>query len=416
MLYYPNNQSLYINEKTPKFSTVGMFSDSFLHRSLRKEFVMAFLRKRRETWYARIRWYNGPKRVEKQVPLRTKSKVTARERLAVISKVESDIKQGMEFSFPWLSGSTKTKVKRFTLKDAVDQWISKRVGKMAKKTIELNKDGLNYFLKFIGSKYPLESITTTQLEQFSDWLESRGLSKTTINIHLRTIKAMFRYYLKVDRLAKIPHIQQLRIPKTDPIYITDNEFQSIMELDWLDDFYKRVLLLYRETGMRRYEPMMSVLEGVWVDIPNTSKSKVGRNIELDMPMQSIFNELKDWLENGYGSKLKTPDDHLSKKFKKALRSIGADESKRFHSLRHTFAVRKLIQNVSIYTLKLLMGHASVTTTEVYSNMNLKRVAQDFPTLVTSYLKTTEFGSGDTFLGDTNYTMGNYMPIYQKIEG
>jgi len=162
--------------------------------------------------------------------------------------------------------------------------------------------------------------------------------------------------------------------------------------------------------------MMSVLEGVWVDIPNTSKSKVGRNIELDMPMQSIFNELKDWLENGYGSKLKTPDDHLSKKFKKALRSIGADESKRFHSLRHTFAVRKLIQNVSIYTLKLLMGHASVTTTEVYSNMNLKRVAQDFPTLVTSYLKTTEFGSGDTFLGDTNYTMGNYMPIYQKIEG
>ena len=62
--------------------------------------------------------------------------------------------------------------------------------------------------------------------------------------------------------------------------------------------------------------MMSVLEGVWVDIPNTSKSKVGRNIQLDMPMQSIFNELKDWLENGYGSKLKTPDDHLSKSSKR----------------------------------------------------------------------------------------------------
>ena len=54
---------------------------------------MASLRKRRETWYARIRWYNGPKRVEKQIPLRTKSKVTARERLAVINKVESDIKR-----------------------------------------------------------------------------------------------------------------------------------------------------------------------------------------------------------------------------------------------------------------------------------------------------------------------------------
>ena len=85
------------------------------------------------------------------------------------------------------------------------------------------------------------------MEQFSNWLDGRGLSKTSINIHLRTIKAMFRYYLKVDKLAKIPYIQQLRMPKAEPKYITDNEFQSIMELDWLDDFYKRVFLMYRET-------------------------------------------------------------------------------------------------------------------------------------------------------------------------
>ena len=158
-----------------------------------------------------------------------------------------------------------------------------------------------------------------------------------------------------------------------------------MELDCLDDFYKRVFLFYRETGMRLAEPMISVLDGAWIDIPNTSKSKVGRNIELDTSMQSIFNELKDWLENGYGSRLKTPDDHISKMFKKTLRSIGADEGKHFHSLRHTFAVRRLIQGTSIYDLKLLMGHSSVTTTEVYSNMNLTRVAQDFPTIVKSYV-------------------------------
>ena len=33
-----------------------------------------------------------------------------------------------------------------------------------------------------------------------------------------------------------------------------------------------------------------------------------------------------------------------------------------------------------------MGHSSVTTTEVYSNMNLKRVSQDFPTLVSKTLQ------------------------------
>ena len=117
-------------------------------------------------------------------------------------------------------------------------------------------------------------------------------------------------------------------------------------------------------------------------------------------MQSIFNELKDWLSSGYGSKLVTPGDHMSKMFKKSLRSIGADEGKHFHSLRHTFAVRRLIQGTSIYDLKLLMGHSSVTTTEVYSNMNLKRVSQDFPTIVSKYVNEAKIGEWDTKKWDT----------------
>jgi site-specific recombinase XerD len=362
---------------------------------------MASLKNRRGTWYARVLWYDEQKKKERQVPLRTNSKVTARERIAEVNKVENDIKQGMDFTFPWLSESVKTKVKRFTLQDAVSQWMSKRIGKLAKNTIDLNKVGLDYFVKFMGKTQPLENITTSQMERFADWLDGRGLSKNTINIHLRTIKAMFRYYLLVDKLNKIPHIQQLSVPEKEPIYITDNEFLSIMELDWLDDFYKRVFLFYRETGVRLKEPMMSVLDGSWIDIPNTSKTKKGRNIELDKPLQSIFIELKDWCENGYGSTIVDKGaDHISKKFKKALRSIGADESKHFHSLRHTFAVRRLIQGTSIYELKLLMGHSSVTTTEVYSNMNLKRVAQDFPTIVSSYVNEPKIGKVDTYIVDT----------------
>ena len=57
-------------------------------------------------------------------------------------------------------------------------------------------------------------------------------SKASINIHLRAIKTMFRDYLKIETLTKIPIIDQLKFRYSDPIYITDNEFQSIMELDW----------------------------------------------------------------------------------------------------------------------------------------------------------------------------------------
>jgi Site-specific recombinase XerD len=248
------------------------------------------LTKRREKWYVRVYYRQNGKNKEKLIPLRTSSKVTARARALEVRKVEQDIKQGIEFDFPWLTKEVRTKVRRFTIQDAVNQWMAKREGKLAKKTIDINKEGLNYFLKYIGDAHPLETVVTEQVESFIDWLDNRGLSKTTINIHLRTLKTMFRYYDKVEKLNKVPHIVQLSVPKTEPIYITDNEFQTIMDLGWLDDFYKRVFLFYRETGMRLNEPMMSVLKGNWMDIPNTSKSKVGRNIELDKPMQSIFNE------------------------------------------------------------------------------------------------------------------------------
>jgi len=47
-----------------------------------------------------------------------------------------------------------------------------------------------------------------------------------------------------------------------------------------------------------------------------------------------------------------------------------------------------------------MGHSSVTTTEVYSNMNLKRVSQDFPTIVSSYVGQVKIGEKDTIMKDT----------------
>ena len=54
---------------------------------------MACLVTRRGTWYARVLWYeeDATRQTEKQVPLRTKSKTTARERIAEVNKVEKDI-------------------------------------------------------------------------------------------------------------------------------------------------------------------------------------------------------------------------------------------------------------------------------------------------------------------------------------
>ena len=50
---------------------------------------MATLKKRRKKWYARVQWNANNLKKEKQIPLRTTSKMTARMRLAEVKKVEA---------------------------------------------------------------------------------------------------------------------------------------------------------------------------------------------------------------------------------------------------------------------------------------------------------------------------------------
>ena len=55
-----------------------------------------------------------------------------------------------------------------------------------------------------------------------------------------------------------------------------------------------------------------------------------------------------------------------------------------------------------YDLKLILGHIAVTTTEVYSKMNLKRVAQDFPSLNKHYSYSIKLSMQDTRLTTNDY--------------
>jgi len=364
---------------------------------------MAALTKRRCKWYARVRIWDNDIRKEKeiQIPLQTKSRVTALERLYEVRKVESDIKNGISFTFPWESDDTQIKVSRLPISKAIVEWMDRRE-KMGRrpKTLKINQNGLMHLVNSLGKSYPLQSVDMSSIDTFTDYMIDKGLSTTTVNMHLRTVKSMLRYYWKRGRLDRVPIIEQQSIEERDPIYITDNEFQSIMELDWLNRFYKRVFYFYRETGCRLREPFFSTLDGDWLDIPNSSKGKKPRGIELSKSLIQIYMELMEWYKT-CGLVEESKGRHISKMFKKALRTIDADKKKRFHSLRHTFAVRRIVENVPIFKIQKMMGHSSVATTEVYLKLELKRLKQDFPTIDSENHKPINSVIRDTDFRDTN---------------
>ena len=99
----------------------------------------------------------------------------------------------------------------------------------------------------------MNSIGDTDIDKFIYFLESKGMAKSSINMHLRTVKSMMRYYCKISRLNFVPVIDQIKVARIDPIYITDDEFQSIISLIGWTGFISWYLSFTAETGLRLRE-------------------------------------------------------------------------------------------------------------------------------------------------------------------
>jgi len=103
------------------------------------------------------------------------------------------MKNGLSFSFPWMNEEGQTRVEIFSLKAAVEEWITHRKkNKIRMSTIKLNELALNYLVQLLGERRALDSIDNSDIQNYIDMLDSLGLSDTTINIHLRTVKSMCR--------------------------------------------------------------------------------------------------------------------------------------------------------------------------------------------------------------------------------
>jgi integrase len=273
-------------------------------------------------------------------------------------------------------------------------------------TMEINKNSMNHLYGSIVKSTPLKSITTKHMDAFSDDLIDKGLSSTTINIHLRSVKTFFRYCWHREMINKLPMIKMIKMEETEPIYITDNEFHAVLNEVGVDSFYGKVFYFYRETGVRLREPFIATLDGNWLDIPNLSKGKRPRSIELNDFLVEVYKELRRWA-NECGLVERSKGVHLSKMFKKALRKCGIDESKHLHSLRHTFAVRQRVIGTPMAMIQALMGHKSIDTTEQYAVIDLKKLRRHFLTLFPQSTdkgrkadKEPKYAIRDTILRDT----------------
>ena len=259
---------------------------------------------------------------------------------------------------------------------------------LSKSTVSLYKRLLKDF-KRINGNIPIKHITFKEIELFKQ-VRLTEVTKTTVNIDLRTLKAVLNLAIKWNWINENPMkaVKLLDIPEKQHKAFNENEINLILN-SIKDAILKGIVLFAYLTGARLNEILNVQIEDVnfiegFINIINkdtfTTKTKRNRQIPISDKLNIFLNEhlginnkiielntKRCLFVNDKGCKLRK--DTVSMKFKKVLRALHLPEFYSFHSLRHTFISSLIKSGVNINYVKELAGHSKLETTMRYIHLN-----------------------------------------------
>lgn len=273
---------------------------------------------------------------------------------------------------------------------------------------------LNYLESYFKPQRVISGITLKDVESFLVHLKQKVVKGYVV--YFRNLKAAFNKakdwgYVKENYFTKIKLPKRQRI---QPAYINNDQL-SVISNQLKVDVVRDVVVIGFYTGMRLNE----IVSLKWknVDLNNkiitvgdeefTTKGKEQRYIPICDEAMEVFSKrhhrtagssreksvdrsqnkssnvlvhhLRVDGNNNYvfckGKGVKFTGDYFSKRFKSACIKAGIDKSIHFHSLRHSFASNLVQKGVSLYKIKELLGHSSISTTEIYSHLNLESLRE-----------------------------------------
>lgn len=270
----------------------------------------------------------------------------------------------------------------------------------SKNTLRAYRKDLQAFLSFIQSHFGeeasinlLSSLTASDFrsflaKRFSDEMEARSLKR-----ELSSIRSFFTYLQKFHKIENtaVHYVNPPKAAKNLPRSISKEKalaakdlISEISENSWLGKRDMALLMLLYGCGMRIGEAL-SLKIG---DIPSGDiiRVKGKRDKERDIPIMPIIKKsIKDYLDScphnltkndflfvgARGKQLQAPI------FRKQMRIVrdmlGLPENATPHALRHSFATHLLSENADLRSLQELLGHASLSSTQIYTKTDNERL-------------------------------------------
>jgi integrase/recombinase XerC len=221
-------------------------------------------------------------------------------------------------------------------------------------------------------------------------VENKNANKT-INRKISSLKSFYKFLLKIKAIDANPLLKHksLKVPKKVQIPFSVTETVAVFEEnDFPDDFEgirnRLIIELFYTTGMRRAELISLVRNNI--DYANKSIKVVGkRNKERILPLLPCTISLlikyqqliKITLENINSEVLilskkgnKISESFVYRLINDYFSSVSQKVKKSPHVLRHTFATHLLNNGADLNSVKELLGHASLSSTQIYTHSSL----------------------------------------------
>lgn len=264
-------------------------------------------------------------------------------------------------------------------------------------TIRAYKTDLLLFQQFLEKVYEVK-IQKADKNMIRSWLVeelNRGNSPRTTNRKITSLKTFYKFLIKEKIIDINPTItiESSKTSKKIPSFLTEDEIHNLLDNIEHDESYigvrnKLMVELFYSTGVRLSELINIKIKDL--DFNNNQLKVLGkRNKQRIIPFVlqlgnsiEIFIAKRSSLENFNSPYLFITDcgkkmnpSAVYRIINKLISSVTSLHTTSPHVLRHTFATHMLNNGADLNVIKELLGHASLTATEIYTHNSIQKLKQ-----------------------------------------
>jgi len=272
--------------------------------------------------------------------------------------------------------------------------------KLSPNTIIAYRNDLETCFDFCKAEFEIKSLKEAEYSMIRKWivkLSNEGISELSINRKASALKSYYKFLIQIGdiKVSPMQAHKKLKVEKKLIVPFTEEEVNRVIDEAFDDTFEGQrdslMIEMFYSTGIRRSELIKLTVDDVYFS-KKLIKVQGKRNKDRLIPMlPGLMKKIQSFLEFRdkivtdktqtelfVTSKGKRMNPTLVYRRIRAYFSVASSKVRKSpHILRHTFATHLLNKGADINTIKEILGHFSLASTQEYAKVRLPKIVQDY---------------------------------------